>query len=153
GNNGRSHGRSRRNSRLSISFASRFLVGRSVKPPSTVGSVRPTINSPPFIRESPALIDPLAEIVLLLQPSALFSKAVIGGGSWRITPPDTREPFYGVILEGGCQLTVDGGKTIRAEAGDFLLLRLPAICGWPAANRPPEATSRPWSNSATASSG
>lgn len=83
------------------------------------------------------MIDPLAEIVLLLQPSALFSKAVIGGGSWRITPPDTREPFYGVILEGGCQLTVDGGKTIRAEAGDFLLL--PAARHLRVASREPPA--------------
>jgi AraC-like DNA-binding protein len=83
------------------------------------------------------LIDPLAEIVLLLQPSALFSMAVIGGCSWRITPPDTREPIYGVILEGGCQLTVDGGKTIRAEAGDFLLL--PAARHLRVASREPPA--------------
>lgn len=68
------------------------------------------------------MIDPLAEIVLLLQPSALFSKAVVGSGPWRITPPDTREPFYGVILKGGCRLTVDGRETIHGEAGDFVLL-------------------------------
>ncbi|MGH8146133.1 MAG: AraC family transcriptional regulator [Rhodanobacteraceae bacterium] len=68
------------------------------------------------------MIDPLAEIVLLLQPSALFSKTVVGSGPWRITPPDTSDPFYGVILEGGCHLTVDGRETIHAEAGDFVLL-------------------------------
>ena len=68
------------------------------------------------------MIDPLAEIVLLLQPSALFSKTVAGASPWRITPPDTREPFYGVILEGGCRLTVDGQETIHCEAGDFVLL-------------------------------
>lgn len=68
------------------------------------------------------MIDPLAEIVLLLRPSALFSKTVVGAGPWRIIPPDTQEPFYGVILEGGCRLTVDGQEAIHVEAGDFVLL-------------------------------
>lgn len=80
------------------------------------------MERPSFIRKSPELIDPFAEIVLVLQPSALFSKTVVGSGPWRITPPDTREPFYGVILEGGCHLTIDGRETIHAEAGDFVLL-------------------------------
>jgi AraC-like DNA-binding protein len=83
------------------------------------------------------LIDPLAEIVLLLQPSALFSKTVVGAGSWRITPPDNQEPFYGVILEGGCQLTVDGQEMIRVEAGDFVLL--PAARHLRVASREPPA--------------
>lgn len=68
------------------------------------------------------MVDPLAEIVLLLQPSALFSKTVAGAGPWRITPPDTRDPFYGVVLEGGCCLGIDGRQPIHAEAGDFILL-------------------------------
>lgn len=79
------------------------------------------MKRPPFVRKSPELVDPLAEIVLLLQPSALFSKTVVGAGRWHITPPDTREPFYGVILEGGCRLTVDEGETAHADAGDFVL--------------------------------
>ena len=83
------------------------------------------------------MIDPLAEIVLLLQPSALFSKTVVGAGPWRITPPDTREPFYGVILEGGCRLTVDGQETIYVEAGDFVLL--PAAQHLRVASRDPPA--------------
>lgn len=68
------------------------------------------------------MIDPLAEIVTLLQPSLLFSKTVLGAGSWRITPPDTRQPFYGVILEGGCRFTVTGHEPINGEAGDFVLI-------------------------------
>lgn len=68
------------------------------------------------------MIDPLAEMVLLLQPSLLFSKALVGAGSWRIAPPDTRQPFYGVILEGGCRLTVDGREPINGEAGNFILI-------------------------------
>lgn len=70
----------------------------------------------------PELIDPLAEIVTLLQPSLLFSKTVLGIGSWRITPPGTNQPFYGVILEGGCRLTVTGREPIHGEAGDFVLI-------------------------------
>ncbi|HET7268022.1 MAG TPA: AraC family transcriptional regulator [Oleiagrimonas sp.] len=80
------------------------------------------MQSPLFNRESPNLIDPLAEIVMLLQPSALFSKTLIGAGSWHITPPDTRQPFYGVILEGGCRLSVDGHAPIRGQTGDFILI-------------------------------
>lgn len=71
------------------------------------------------------MIDPLAEIVMLLQPSALFSKTILCRGSWRITPPDTRQPlqpFYGVILEGGCRLIVDGQAPIHGEPGDFVLI-------------------------------
>ena len=59
---------------------------------------------------------------MLLQPSALFSKTLVGAGSWRIAPPDTRQPFYGVILEGACRLTVDGREPINGQAGDFVLI-------------------------------
>lgn len=68
------------------------------------------------------MIDPLAEIVTLLQPSLLFSKTIVGAGSWRITPPDTRQPFYGVILEGECRLTIAGREPIHGETGNFILI-------------------------------
>ena len=32
------------------------------------------------------MIDPLAEVVTLLQPGARFSKLVLGAGPWRIQP-------------------------------------------------------------------
>lgn len=60
---------------------------------------------------------------MLLQPSALRSKTIVGAGPWRITPPDTMHPFYGVILEGGCHLTIAGREPINGEAGDFVLIR------------------------------
>lgn len=68
------------------------------------------------------MIDPLAEVVTLLQPSLLFSKTLLGAGPWRMTPPDTTQPFYGVILEGGCRITVTGREPINGEAGDFVLI-------------------------------
>lgn len=68
------------------------------------------------------MIDPLAEIVTLLQPSLLFSKTLVGAGSWRIAPPDSGQPFYGVILEGACRLSVAGRDPINGEAGNFVLI-------------------------------
>jgi AraC-like DNA-binding protein len=68
------------------------------------------------------MIDPLAEVVTLLQPSLLFSKTLAGAGQWRIKPPGTILPFYAVILDGGCRLTVAGRAPIHGEAGDFVLL-------------------------------
>lgn len=68
------------------------------------------------------MTDPLAEIVSLLQPSLLFSKTVVGAGSWRVAPPDSGQPFYGVILEGACRLSVAGRGPIHGEAGNFVLI-------------------------------
>ncbi len=64
----------------------------------------------------------MAEVVTLLQPNLLFSKTIAGAGSWRIAPPETGQPFYGVILEGGCCLSVAGHESIHGEAGDFVLV-------------------------------
>lgn len=64
----------------------------------------------------------MAEVVTLLQPSLLFSKTLAGAGSWRIAPPHTGQPFYGVILEGECRLSVAGNAPIQCESGDFVLI-------------------------------
>ena len=58
------------------------------------------------------MVDPLAEVVMLLRPSARFSKRVFGASPWRIERSDAGEPFYCVILEGGCRLAVDGGEAL-----------------------------------------
>lgn len=67
------------------------------------------------------MIDPLADVVLLLQPSARFSKMVVGAGRWHVAP-DTGLPFYGVILEGEYRLAVDGCEPVVGAAGDFVLI-------------------------------
>lgn len=85
------------------------------------------------------MIDPLAEIVTLLQPSLLFSKTLVGAGPWRIMPPGTIQPFYAVILEGGCRLTVAGREPIDGEAGDFVLL--PVAHRFEVSSRAPPARS------------
>jgi AraC-like DNA-binding protein len=73
------------------------------------------------------LTDPLAEVVTLLQPSARFSKLVLGASPWRISRSDAGEPFYCVILEGGCRLAIDGHEPIELHSGDFALI--PAAYG------------------------
>lgn len=67
-------------------------------------------------------IDPLAEIVTLLQPSASFSKLVEYAGRWRIRRNVEGKPVYFAVLEGECRLVNAGQPTIVVRAGDFVLL-------------------------------
>ena len=67
-------------------------------------------------------VDPLAEIVTLLQPTARFSKLVEYAGNWRIRRSATGEPFYCAVLEGRCRMTVDEQPTMMLEPGDFVLV-------------------------------
>ncbi|MDL2409760.1 AraC family transcriptional regulator [Rhizobium calliandrae] len=73
------------------------------------------------------MIDPLAEVVTLLEPRARFSKLVLGASPWRISRSDAGEPFYCVVLEGGCRLAIDGHEPIDLQSGDFVLI--PAAYG------------------------
>lgn len=66
-------------------------------------------------------VDPLAEVVTLLQPTARFSKLIECGGSWRFRRRGTGDPFYCAVLEGHCRVTVDGQPPVILQAGDFLL--------------------------------
>jgi len=68
------------------------------------------------------MIDPLAEVVTLLQPRARFAKVVNGAGSWGVRRSEVGQPFYCVILEGSCRLAVDGPKPIALNEGDFVLI-------------------------------
>ena len=67
------------------------------------------------------MIDPLAEVVKLLQPAAEFSKVVVAAGRWRIRRSDPAQPFYCVLLEGTCRVAVDGHDPIEMQPGDFVL--------------------------------
>lgn len=73
------------------------------------------------------MTDPLAEVVSLLQPAARFAKTVAGAGQWHVQRSDTGQPFYCLVLEGGCRVTVDEHAPIALEPGDFLLV--PAVWG------------------------
>ena len=73
------------------------------------------------------MVDPLTEVVTLLQPAARFSKLVLGSSPWRIHRSDAGQPFYGVVLEGGCRITIDGHEPLELTSGDFVLI--PAAYG------------------------
>lgn len=68
------------------------------------------------------MIDPLAEVVALLQPAAQFSKVVSGMGPWRVRRSEGGQTFYCVILYGSCRLAVDGHEPITLQKGDFVLI-------------------------------
>lgn len=68
------------------------------------------------------MVDPLAEVVTLLQPTARFSKHILGAGPWHIRRSDAGQPFYCAVLEGGCRLALGGCAPVVLQAGDFVLV-------------------------------
>ena len=68
------------------------------------------------------MIDPLTEVVMLLQPGASFSKVVSAAGAWRVRRSEPGRPFYCLIMEGACRLRSDEHGAITLEAGDFILI-------------------------------
>jgi AraC-like DNA-binding protein len=72
--------------------------------------------------------DPLAAVIALLQPRAVFSKGISGAGRWAVRYADFGQPSFCVVLEGHGRLAVDGAEPITLEAGDFVLL--PATPGF-----------------------
>ena len=68
------------------------------------------------------MIDPLAEVVTLLQPTATLSKVVAGAGQWRLRRTEAGQPFYCVVLDGACRLEVTVHEPIMLRDGDFVLI-------------------------------
>jgi AraC-like DNA-binding protein len=80
------------------------------------------VDHPESIGDSPDMtVDPLAEIVTLLQPSASFSKLVEYAGPWRISPDLESKPVYFAVLEGECRVHAPGQPPIIVREGDFVL--------------------------------
>ncbi len=67
------------------------------------------------------MIDPLAQVIGLLLPSASFSKLVTAAGRWTVRPPGAG-PFYVAMLEGDCELSIIGRTPVRLGRGDFMLI-------------------------------
>src|ERR1700741_1125269 len=86
------------------------------------------MGSPDFICDRPVMNDPLAEVITLLQPRAVFSKGISGAGRWGVRYSDFGHPSFCVVLEGACRLAVDKQNPLTLEAGDFVLL--PATPGF-----------------------
>jgi AraC-like DNA-binding protein len=96
--------------------------------------------SPDFICESPDMIDPLSEVITLLQPRAVFSRRITGAGRWGVRYSAFGEPSFCAVLEGSCRLTVDGHRPLTIEAGDFVLL--PATPGFTMSSLEPSKLER-----------
>ena len=98
------------------------------------------------------MIDPLAEIITLLRPRAVFSKGISGAGRWGVRYSAFDQPSFCAVLEGSCLLAVDGTEAVTLEVGDFVLL--PATPGFTMSSfdkiRPasidPKSTSAPTSD-------
>ncbi|WP_213947539.1 AraC family transcriptional regulator [Luteibacter sp. dw_328] len=84
------------------------------------------------------MVDPLTEVVTLLQPITRFSKQVLGGGSWRVSRSKPDDPFYCVVLQGGCRVTIDDDDPIELSSGDFILVPLSHAVGMTSLDPPPE---------------
>ncbi len=61
-------------------------------------------------------------MVSLLKPTGTLSKVVTGAGEWRLRRTDDRQPFYCVVLQGGCSLASAGHEPVELSQGDFLLI-------------------------------
>ncbi|SEN81589.1 transcriptional regulator, AraC family [Duganella sp. CF517] len=68
------------------------------------------------------MIDPLAEVVSLLQPQARFSKVVVGAGAWRVRRAESGQPFYCAVIDGACELGVEAQPPVHLRQGDFVLI-------------------------------
>lgn len=67
------------------------------------------------------IVDPLTEIVTLLQPSASYSKLVEYAGRWRIRRNIEGKPVFFAVLEGECRVVSSGRPPIIVRKGDFVL--------------------------------
>ena len=72
--------------------------------------------------------DPLAAVISLLRPQAIFSKIISGAGRWSVRYAAHEDPGYCIVLDGSCFLDVEGASAIELKEGDFILL--PATPGF-----------------------
>ena len=72
--------------------------------------------------------DPLSEVIALLRPRTVFSKAISAAGRWGVRYSAFGQPSFCAVLEGRCLLAVDTQPALTLEAGDFVLL--PATPGF-----------------------
>lgn len=74
------------------------------------------------------MVDPLGELIALLQPRAVFSKVISGAGEWAVRYAEFGEPSFCTMLDGACTLAVEGQVPVALRAGDFVLM--PATPGF-----------------------
>lgn len=70
----------------------------------------------------PTISDPLAQVIALLRPQAVFSKGITAAGLWAVEYTEFGRPAFAAMTEGRCRLAVQGEAPVIVEAGDFVLL-------------------------------
>lgn len=78
--------------------------------------------------------DPLAAVISLLRPQAIFSKVITGRGSWSVRYAAQDDPAFCVVLRGGCHLAAEGPGEVELGEGDFIFF--PATPGFTMASDP-----------------
>lgn len=81
------------------------------------------------------MTDPLAEVIALMRPRAVFSKVISGAGAWAVRYSAFGQPSFCTMLEGECVLAVDQQAPVTLEAGDFVLM--PATPGFTLSGQEP----------------
>jgi AraC-like DNA-binding protein len=81
------------------------------------------------------MVDPLADVVTLLQPGAPYTKVASGAGVWSVRRGETGSPFYCAVLDGAARLEAGCAAPMTLIAGDFVLV--PASCGFVMSNAEP----------------
>jgi len=76
----------------------------------------------------PESVDPLAEVIALLRPRAVYAKVISGAGAWAVRYSAFGQPSFCTMLDGCCELTVDGRAPVTLAPGDFVLM--PATPGF-----------------------
>jgi AraC-like DNA-binding protein len=66
--------------------------------------------------------DPLAAVIELLRPQAVFSKVISAAGRWSVRYAAHEDPGFCVVLEGSCFLDAKGVGVLELSEGDFVLL-------------------------------
>lgn len=67
-------------------------------------------------------MDPLSDIITLLQPSAAVAKPISGRGRWGVRYAAHDAPGFTLVLAGEAWIALDGAEPLRVAKGDFVLL-------------------------------
>lgn len=66
--------------------------------------------------------DPLAQMIDLLRPRAVFAKEISAAGRWAVRYATFGQPGFCAVTQGRCRLAVEGEAAVLLEEGDFVLL-------------------------------
>ena len=67
-------------------------------------------------------MDPLSEVLALLDARGALSARLVAGGRWCINSPAYDGLRFGALVRGACELQVEGAQALHLRAGDCYLL-------------------------------